>query len=134
MKALLIPALAAAVCLPALVATAAPARPAFKSALSSKVKIDRIKTYGDGKYDIYRLKGDNRFVVETREFPYTTSGIFDTYRTLDCVTGWTAIENKDHEKWLPVRYTHVPTVHRSNKGVLQMFRGYCNDMGIKPKF
>ena len=114
--------------------SAAPARPKFKRALSGKLEIAKLKQYADGEYVVYRRKGDSRFVIQKEEYPYTISGVFLSYQTIDCLTGWTQNEDKDYEKWLPVSYSHIPTVHRKNQGVVRMYRSYCSDLGIKPKF
>ncbi len=119
---------------PSMPSTAAPARPKFKPALSGNFEIAKLKQYADGEYAVYRRKGENRFVIQKEKYPYTISGVFLSYQTIDCVTGWTQNEDKDYEKWLPVLYSHIPTVHRKNQGVVSMYRGYCSDLGIKPKF
>jgi hypothetical protein len=118
----------------AMPAGAAPARPKFKPALSGKFDIAKVKKYADGEYVVYRRKGENRFVIQKEEYPYTISSVFLSYQTIDCVTGWAQNEDKDHEKWLPKSYTHIPTTHKGNQGVVKMYRGYCSDMGVKPKF
>jgi len=117
----------AALTLPAAAQTAAPSIP---SALSDKRAIVASKDFGT--YSVYRVKGEARRVTLRESYPYTAEGIWESYTTVDCPTGWTLTEQKNHERWLTPFTRYLPS--KASPSVLASFRRYCTALGIKPGF